>query len=367
MVPSPHIEYATAADFAELLDFLPAVFRRNQPDHPRFETLYPDLFRPTDEAMSRHAVVRADGRIVACVGMYRMTLQAGGCRIPVAAIGQVSTAAGHLGRGYMSALLRHQLERAREEGAALAWLSGRHDRYARFGFETAGLSFRYAADRRSAEGIPRSRAVTHGPATPDALTPALFALREATVDGVIEPREQYLARFHRHDLYTPQERATGVPVTDDGQWRSDGGQRKSFLELWLATPPGASAPDAWALVVRKERSLYIEEWCGSEDGRLELFAELASDPLGIVREESIAPRRLNEGMRRHCSWMDPTSNSLALLDRDRLLEAYRPLLPAGTPEPPRDLDSPAFLRHVFGPESSPFPHLPFLLPGFSHV
>ncbi len=332
------IELARAIDRTELLDFIHGVFRRDDPNIPRFETMYPDLMARSDEAMSRHAVIRSKGRIVSCVGMYRMLLQTGGCRVPIAGIGQVSTAADMLGRGFMTALLKFQLERARREGAVLAWLGGRHDRYAHFGFETAGLWFRYSGDAHSTSGIHRVRAVSNSPATPESISPELFELREATVDGVIEPIDDYRVRL-----------------------------RRAPFELWTATPPGGSAPDAWATVVPGESEGRIEEWCGSEDGRVEIFAAVAEKFGRVVRNESSAPKHLNRELRRFCSSMTPGCDQLAVLDRDGLISAYRNLVPPGTKPPPAGLDAMEFIRHVFGPEPSAFPQLPFLLPGFNHV
>ena len=108
----PAIEYATLADRDELLAFLLGVFRRQRPDHPPFEALYPDLFQ--DEAtIGCHAVIRDAGRIVACVGAYPIPLRVAGLDIPTAGFGQVATSPDHLGRGYMTALMKAQLSRLR--------------------------------------------------------------------------------------------------------------------------------------------------------------------------------------------------------------------------------------------------------------
>ncbi|MBR1835930.1 MAG: GNAT family N-acetyltransferase, partial [Kiritimatiellae bacterium] len=184
------IELARAGDRTELLDFLFSVFLRDHPNHMRFERLFPDLFDDTDEAMGRHAVVRESGRIVACVGAYHMKLRVCGCDVPLGGIGQVSTGADWLGRGFMSALLKFQLERLRSEGAALAWLGGRHDRYSRFGFETGGGAFSYGLDSRSLAGVPRRRKVeaVGGADAPAAVTPDMIAMRDATAPAaVLEP------------------------------------------------------------------------------------------------------------------------------------------------------------------------------------
>ena len=48
----PHPEKATLADMPELLDFLYGIFAANNPTHPRFEWLYPDMF-PDEEKAGR--------------------------------------------------------------------------------------------------------------------------------------------------------------------------------------------------------------------------------------------------------------------------------------------------------------------------
>ena len=339
-----NVSFATAADCEQLLDFLPAVFRRENPNHCRFEDLFPDIFLPTDEAMGHHAVVRDDaGNIVACIGAYPMTLRVAGCDVPIAGFGQVSTAKEWLGRGCMSALMKAQMERLRSLGVALAWLGGRHDRYAHFGFETGSLSMDYGLDAHSLGKVERTRTVrrfAHGPMSETAVTPAMFALRERTSPAiVVEPLERYLLRL-----------------------------RRGGYEIWTATPAGASEPDAWAVI--STRSNRLDEASGSVDGIFEIAAE-AAGRLGASLQFSLpvcdATRALAERARRSCAWMNPRCESLAVLDRDRLLEAYAPLVRPGTRLPSKELSSAELVRACFGPEHSAFPPLPFALPNLYHV
>ena len=339
-----NVTFAKASDCEQLLDFLPSVFRRNDPTHPRFEDLYPDLFLPTDEAMGHHAVVRdGTGRIVACVGAYPMTLRVAGCEVPIAGVGQVSTAQDWLGKGCMSALVKAQMERLRSLGVALVHLGGRHDRYAHFGFETGSLSFDYGLDAHSLAKVGRTRTVrrfSHGPMSETAVTPEMFALREKTAPAtVVETIERYRMRL-----------------------------RRGCNEVWTATPAGASEPDAWAVVAPKSHRL--DEVSGSVDGILEIAAE-ATKRLGTSLQLALpvcdATHELAERARRVCSWMGPRCETLAVLDRDRLLEAYAPVIRPGTRLPSKELSSAELVRACFGPEPSAFPPLPFALPNLYHV
>lgn len=337
---NPDIEYARAGDRAELLDFLFAVFRRDRPDHPRFETLFPDIFfADTDEFMERHAILRVDGRIAACVGMYHLTLRIAGCEVPFAGIGQVSTGAEYLGRGFMTALLRAQLQRARDEGATLAWLGGRHDRYSRFGFETVGVVYQFGFDPHAARAIPRTRSVAPVDIAPGAPLPTpLVALRNVACDSIVETPERYA----RHLL-------------------------RPALEIWTATPATADQPDAWVVYNREARVL--DEVSGNPEGILEIVAVLAERANAeVCLSVSPASRPLAEACRRACAHVGSRMNNIAVLDPDRLLAAYRPLLPPDTPSLPDNLSSGELARLCFGPERSSFPvQLPFHFPDFFHV
>ncbi|MCL1888399.1 MAG: GNAT family N-acetyltransferase [Kiritimatiellaeota bacterium] len=191
------LDDARASDRAELLDFLHAAFCTNDPNSTRFETLYPDLFELTDTAMSRHRVIRDDaGRICACVGAYPMRVHVGACAMDVFGIGQVSCSPSLRGGGRMTALMNDACERMEKSGAALAWLGGRRDRYAHFGFDLAGSNFSSGMDKRSAGEPPPGWRVEQLETT-DAPPPAVWALRgRAAVREEISPKT-WLARLMR--------------------------------------------------------------------------------------------------------------------------------------------------------------------------
>jgi predicted N-acetyltransferase YhbS len=332
-----NIEPAKGADRAELLDFLFAVFTRGNPTHPRFETFCDDLFEPTDETMGRHLVVREGGRIVSCVGAYPMDLHVAGCRVRFAGIGQVSTAKEALGKGCMSALLKAQLERLRGEGVKLVWLGGRHDRYAHFGFETAGWFWSLWFDSHSLARAPRSRAVAkigEGPASP--VTPAMWELRRRTDPFVDEPFER---------------------------WRKRLGRIK--CEVWTATPAGAAEPDAWAVYSAEHKKLV--DYAGAPEGILEIAAETVKIANSLIVAVGASDVGLVGALRPWTGGIGLGMGMLLSLDNAALLDAFAPVFPAGAPLPDPALPSPEFVRAFFGPRADGAPTAPFFLPDLCHV
>ena len=331
------IERATAKDRSELLSFLLGVFRAGRPDHPPFEDIYPDLFLEDDEVLGRHAIIREDGRIVACVGTYLIPVQLGGCRVMTAGLGQVATAPAVCGKGCMTALINHELDRCRDEGALVAWLGGRRDRYAHFGFDDTGLLYDYWLDAHSTRDIPRARTVRHVEATaPDAITPALFALRERTANSALVPLETFQLQMTRLGFQ---------------------------FEIWSAFPEGAEEPDAWAVIDVKNNR--IQEWCGSAEGRLEIAHAYCAEKHGVRRLESPADAEMNRLLHNLSVHISPTSRTLAVLNARDLLDALAPFVPPDfvLPENAKPLDLPHLL---FGPGRDTA-DLPFYVPGIFHV
>ena len=333
-----NIEHATARDRRELLDFLLGVFRAARPDHPPFEDIYPDLFLEDDEVLGRHAVIREEGRIVACVGTYLIPAQLGGCQVMTAGVGQVATAPAARGKGYMTALLNHELDRCRAEGAAIAWLGGRRDRYAPFGFDCAGLSVDYTADSHALRDIPRTRTVRHAdPLADGALTPEIFRQRALHADTAIVPYETYRLQMTRFGFQ---------------------------FEIWSAQPAGANESDAWAVVNAKNNR--VEEWWGTADGRMEILSAYCAERGRVARNESPADQEMNDLLREHCFVWGPRSRSLAVLDAPRLLAALAPYVPAGFRLPEDTTPRPALTRLLMGPGRDAA-CLPFYMPDIFHV
>ncbi len=333
-----NIERATARDRAELLAFLLGVFRAGRPDHPPFEDIYPDLFLEDDEVLGRHAVIRENGRIAACVGTYLIPMQVGGCRVVTAGVGQVATAPEARGKGYMTALLRHELDRCREEGASVAWLGGRRDRYSHFGFDCAGLAFDYRFDAASTRRDTPIRTIRHVAATDEgAITDAMFALRDRTADTAIVPLDTFRLQMTRLGFK---------------------------FEIWSSFPEGADTPDAWAVVDASRNR--VEEWCGSAGGRLDITRAYCLERGALYRLESPADAEMNALLRERSVYVGVSTRTLAVLDAPGLLADLAPLVPEGFSFPKPAPEGPALARLLFGPDRSAA-CLPFYMPGIFHV
>ncbi len=332
------IEYAKVQDRQELLDFLWSVFSSPWPEHPKFEAFYPDLFLADDDVLGRHAIIRENGKIVACVGTYLILMQVCGRRIMTAGVGQVATLPECRGKGYMTALITHELDRCRREGAVVAHLGGRRDRYSRFGFDNAGLLFDYTLDAYSFRSVKRGRTVTHAAATtPGAITESMFALRERTADSAIEPIDLFRMQMTRHGFK---------------------------FDIWSAFPQGSSEPDAWAVVDMNTNR--VQEWSGSFEGRVEILHAIAGECGKVRRLEVPAQKDLSGFMRDHCVVYGPSSATIAVLDRDALIKAYGALVPADFVPPPASVKGPDLTRAFFGPGRHSA-ELPFHVPGIFHV
>ncbi|MCL1856637.1 MAG: GNAT family N-acetyltransferase [Kiritimatiellaeota bacterium] len=296
----PVIETAKGSDCQELLEMLAGAFRVANPTHPEFGFLYPDIFLPTDEAMAPHRIIREEGRIVACVGHYPITLHLGEVTLKVFGIGQVSCAQQARGRGYMTALLHDACAIMEASGGHVSWLGGRRDRYARFGWEVAGTTLRSVLYPTALPPPLSTLAVTQEPA--------------ATADpGTIWP---LFATSPRHCDITPESwtlrHKRGAPQT-----------------LWLARDERGALK---AYAVTQEKSPEVLEHGGDTASALSLFAailqhqpQLAVHHLHGVLPESGAFWQASE-------WTTHCLANLRILNFKSLLEAYRPILHERLPE-----------------------------------
>jgi GNAT superfamily N-acetyltransferase len=131
------ISRGKASEFDEIIDFIDFVFSKSNCPHD-FPSMYPNLYRRTDESMKNMINLREDGVIKASVLCYPRTLVIGGEKLNVYGIGSVATHPRERGRGFMSTLMNYTVEEMKKEGVHLSNLGGRRSRYNHFGYEITG-------------------------------------------------------------------------------------------------------------------------------------------------------------------------------------------------------------------------------------
>lgn len=92
-----------------------------------------------DERADNYWLAVADGKIVACVGSYPLTVRVAGASFRSACVGQVGTLPEWRGQGAMSAILRAVTAEMDGGEYDFTWLGGDRQRYGRFGWAFGGV------------------------------------------------------------------------------------------------------------------------------------------------------------------------------------------------------------------------------------
>jgi predicted N-acetyltransferase YhbS len=140
------IERARGREFKEVTDFLDMAFGATP---GLFAEGLSHIYARRDDWMAWNRVIRDDGRIVGVFGIFPMRLRVGGAVLRTTGIGGVSTHPDYRGRGIMSDFLRDACRELREDGDDISILWGHRERYARYGWETAGAQFWLSISRRA--------------------------------------------------------------------------------------------------------------------------------------------------------------------------------------------------------------------------
>lgn len=289
------VEHARGRDRNALLELLFKAFRNKNPTHPRFEELYPEMFRATDAAMGRHLVIRENGVPVSCVGLYPVSFRMGRALVRAAGLGQVATDPEHGGKGMMHALMTRTMENLHAGEVSLGWLGGRHDRYSKYGWEWGGAGLRISMDAKSVGASPAGWTVREWAGT-DSGYDRLWTLREAHPVRGLCSKAEWRLRIRRGKSQT---------------WLAGKGKRAAFAVF----NPG------W-------RSL--QEWGGEPDGLLALLAKLAeSGGLSLLVQPELDP--LADFFRDKAAGAAPWLAMLTVADLKAVASDYAPLLQTRMP------------------------------------
>ncbi len=131
------VEQAALSDYPALLAFEERIFR------VRFRGKVPKLYCNGAVCADVHRVVKENGRIVAAVAAWPGDIVTPAGVLHAVGIGSVAVDSACRGKGYMRDMMLQCDEIAKEQRAALGYLSGYRQRYSYYGYAPGGVKYLY--------------------------------------------------------------------------------------------------------------------------------------------------------------------------------------------------------------------------------
>jgi len=138
------VEYAKATenDFNDVVDFLDYVFSTAYAP-TNFEKGLPAQYLARNFMSGANYIVKENGKVVANVGSYPVTLKVGDESMTVAAITAVGVHNRSRSKGYMKKLMDMAVGEQQKENVALSFLQGQRQRYEYFDYTPCGTMLIY--------------------------------------------------------------------------------------------------------------------------------------------------------------------------------------------------------------------------------
>ena len=134
---------ARKTDKNEIIDLINYVFSVAYRPHD-FAKLHPKAYADEVDGMgAEHYIAKEDGVIRAVIADRLLDMAVGDMRLKVGFVGSVAVHPRSRGKGYMKELMRNMTEDAKKMGVQLLALGGQRQRYQYFGFENAGIVYRF--------------------------------------------------------------------------------------------------------------------------------------------------------------------------------------------------------------------------------
>lgn len=128
---------------ADVLDFINYVFSNDHCPHD-FKTLIPKAYADEKEEFDGiHYAAMEDGKIRSVISNLYMEEKVGSEILKYGMIGNVSVHPYTRGKGYMKALMKMIKDDSKKDGLDVLVLGGQRQRYQYFGFEPAGVRYRF--------------------------------------------------------------------------------------------------------------------------------------------------------------------------------------------------------------------------------
>lgn len=136
-----------------LLDFANMVFSMDY-GGTDFASLLPKAYAPKRWHVLTHHMIKESGRIRALIDTYPLVMELGGeteveKKIKAVYVGTVCVHPATRGKGYMIELMKRAQQDAEQQGCALMLLDGDRHRYQYFGFEHAGIGYRFQMEQNN--------------------------------------------------------------------------------------------------------------------------------------------------------------------------------------------------------------------------
>ncbi len=179
----------------ELFEMLNYTFGHNGIDK-NFETMFPALYKESQEPEKHNLIVRENGKLVAAVGVFPRKIRVGEETLESWGIGNVAVHPAYRGRGYMQQLMKLALEKMLEAGIDMSDLGGQRQRYQYFGYEIDCPPVYFRTTKRTVNHHFRQgtgRQLDLHVMTPDdtAYWDAAYALHEKSACRVLRGRELF--------------------------------------------------------------------------------------------------------------------------------------------------------------------------------
>lgn len=129
-------------DHEDLIDFLNYIFAMNGGDKG-FYQLLPKLYSPKYRPEDFNYIITENGKLRAAVGSYPIDMDVCGQRLRGMGIGNVAVHPFHRRKGYMKQAMGMALDAMVQDGADFSSLGGLRQRYSYFGYEPAGVCYRF--------------------------------------------------------------------------------------------------------------------------------------------------------------------------------------------------------------------------------
>lgn len=133
----------TVNDYDALLELLDSTFAKHYGRPMDFQCEQPKMWIRDEEHMRKHFGVFEDDKLVSVTGVYPLEVIIGNTPLLFATTGNVATHPEYTGRGYFSTTFDEAMRELERIGADAGRLGGARQRYSRYGYEPAAISYKF--------------------------------------------------------------------------------------------------------------------------------------------------------------------------------------------------------------------------------